>query len=99
MPSLKKQARLGCPECYQAFLAELNTITQAMHHSRQHVGKIPARQGKEVKVSSQIATLKREIDQAVNKEEYEKAAALRDEMRQLKASLREKQNDSADNAS
>jgi len=95
----KKQARLGCPECYQAFLAELNTITQAMHHSRQHVGKIPARQGKEVKVSSQIANLKREIDQAINKEEYEKAATLRDEMRQLKASLREKQDDSADNAS
>ena len=45
----KKRARLGCPECYQSFLAELSAITQAMHHNRQHVGKIPTREGSEVK--------------------------------------------------
>ncbi|MAS98791.1 MAG: UvrB/UvrC motif-containing protein [Pontiellaceae bacterium] len=80
----KKQARLGCPECYSAFSAELNTITQAMHHSRQHVGKIPAREGNEVKLSAQITSLQHKIDLAIKKEEYEKAASLRDEVRKLK---------------
>ena len=88
----KKQARLGCPECYHAFLAELNTIAQAMHHSRQHVGKIPAREGNEVKLSAQITRLQREIDLAIKKEEYETAASLRDEVRKLK-SLMENGND------
>ena len=88
----KKQARLGCPDCYNAFLAELNTIAQAMHHSRQHVGKIPNREGNEVKLSAKISNLQREIDLAIKKEEYEKAASLRDEVRKLK-SLMENNND------
>ena len=27
----KKRARLGCPECYNAFMGELSALTQAMH--------------------------------------------------------------------
>ena len=33
----KKNARLGCPECYKAFMGELSALIQAMHHNRQHV--------------------------------------------------------------
>ena len=79
----KKRARLGCPECYQSFLAELSAITQAMHHNRQHVGKIPTREGSEVKKNARIASLKKEINTAILKEEYELAAKLRDEVRML----------------
>ncbi|QBG46804.1 excinuclease ABC subunit B [Verrucomicrobia bacterium S94] len=82
----KKRARLGCPECYNAFMGELNAITQAMHHSRQHVGKIPARQGNEARVTAQIAALQKDIETAIAKEEYEVAATLRDKIRQLKES-------------
>jgi protein arginine kinase activator len=80
----KKRARLGCPECYNAFMGELNAITQAMHHSRQHVGKIPARQGNEARVTAQVAALQKDIETAIAKEEYEMAAALRDQIRALK---------------
>ncbi len=80
----KKRARLGCPECYNAFMGELSAITQAMHHSRQHVGKIPARQGNEARVTAQIAALQKDIETAIAKEEYEKAASLRDKIKALK---------------
>ncbi|MBT8042375.1 MAG: excinuclease ABC subunit B [Kiritimatiellales bacterium] len=80
----KKRARLGCPDCYQAFMGELSALTQAMHHSRQHVGKIPARQGNEARFSAQIAALQKDIETAIAKEEYETAAALRDKIRTLK---------------
>lgn len=80
----KKRARLGCPECYKAFMGELNAITQAMHHSRQHVGKIPARQGNEARITAQIAALQKEIETAIAKEEYEVAANLRDKIKSLK---------------
>lgn len=79
----KKNARLGCPECYNAFMGELNAIMQAMHHSRQHVGKIPARQGNEARITAQIASLKKDIETAIAKEEYEIAANLRDKIRAL----------------
>lgn len=80
----KKRARLGCPECYNAFMGELSALTQAMHHSRQHVGKIPARQGNEARITAQIAALQKDIETAIAKEEYEVAANLRDKIRSLK---------------
>ena len=80
----KKNARLGCPECYNAFMGELSALMQAMHHSRQHVGKIPARQGNDARISAQIASLQKDIETAIAKEEYEIAANLRDKIRALK---------------
>lgn len=84
----KKTARLGCPECYNAFMGELNALMQAMHHSRQHVGKIPARQGNEARITAQIASLQKDIETAIAKEEYEIAANLRDKIRALKEGLK-----------
>jgi protein arginine kinase activator len=82
----KKRARLGCPECYKAFMGELNALTKAMHHSGQHVGKIPARQGNEARLTAQIASLKKDIETAISKEQYEVAANLRDKIKALKES-------------
>ena len=80
----KTNARLGCPECYHSFMGELNALMQAMHHSRQHVGKIPARQGVEARITAQIASMQKDIATAITKEEYEVAANLRDKIRTLK---------------
>lgn len=80
----KKRARLGCPECYKAFMGELGALMQAMHHSRQHVGKIPARQGVEARIAAKIAVFQKEIDVAISQEKYEQAASLRDKIRELK---------------
>ncbi len=82
----KKCARLGCPECYNAFMGELSALTKAMHHSSQHVGKIPARQGNEARITAQIAALKKDIETAIAKEQYEVAANLRDKIIALKDS-------------
>lgn len=82
----KKLARLGCPECYNAFIGELNALTKAMHHSGQHVGKIPARQGSAARITAQIAALKIEIETAIAKEQYEVAANLRDKIQAIKES-------------
>jgi len=83
----KKRARLGCPECYNAFMGELSAITMAMHHSRQHVGKIPARQGNEARTTAQIAALQKDIEIAIAKEQYEVAAGLRDKIRKLREEI------------
>ncbi len=88
----KKQARLGCPECYKSFSAELTSIAQAMHHSKQHIGKIPFREGNQVRLTTKISCLQNKIDQAIKKEDYEKAADLRDEISKLKKS-KEKRDD------
>ena len=82
-----KNARLGCPNCYIAFSEELKTITQAMHHSSQHVGKIPSKQSDDIKIETKIISLKKLIDSAIKKEDYEVAAKLRDEIKKLDKKL------------
>ena len=94
----KKNARLGCPQCYNAFMGELNALMQAMHHSRQHVGKIPARQGNEARINAQIASLQKDIETAIAKEEYEIAANLRDKIRALKQGAQHSRNGEAHDA-
>lgn len=88
----KKRARLGCSECYNAFMGELNALTKAMHHSSQHVGKIPARQGNEARITAQVAALQTDIETAIAKEQYEVAANLRDRIKAMKASAQASNN-------
>ncbi|MGE4490388.1 MAG: UvrB/UvrC motif-containing protein [Kiritimatiellales bacterium] len=77
----RKSGRLGCPECYRTFMAELTAAVKAMHHSTQHLGKIPAREGMQTRLKSQIARLQKELDEAVAREDFEKAAELRDQIK------------------
>ncbi|MFA5689500.1 MAG: UvrB/UvrC motif-containing protein [Kiritimatiellales bacterium] len=77
----RKNGRLGCPDCYKTFMAELTAAVKAMHHSAQHIGKIPAREGVQTRMKSKLARLQKELDEAIAREEYERAAQLRDEMK------------------
>ena len=81
----RKSGRLGCPECYKTFMAELAVAIKAMHHSTQHVGKIPAREGIQTRIKSQIARLQKELESAVAREDYEKAATVRDQISEARA--------------
>ncbi len=76
----RKTGRLGCPDCYNTFMAELAAAVKAMHHANQHIGKIPAREGVQTRVKSKIARLKKDLDAAIAREDYEKAAGIRDQI-------------------
>lgn len=91
-----KRGRFGCPDCYNAFMGEITAITKALHHSGQHIGKIPARQGTEARISTQIAALTQDLETAVAKEQYEVAANLRDKINALKERLRQQKEGDAD---
>ncbi len=80
----RKTGRLGCPDCYKTFLAELTMAIRAMHQSSQHLGKIPAREGAQTKIKSKIARLQKELDAAVAREDFEKAVELRDRIKQCR---------------
>ena len=88
-----KKARLGCPECYKTFKVELKSITQAMHHSQEHVGKIPLKQKDNIELSDKIKNLKIQINDAIKNENYEIAAKIRDEIKQLVKESNEKISD------
>jgi len=79
----RKTGRLGCPDCYQTFMAELAAAVKAMHHGTQHVGKIPSRESSQTRMKSKIARLQKELETAVAREDYEEAAQIRDQIKRF----------------
>jgi len=82
----KAKGRLGCPDCYEAFGPVLVPLLEKVHGAGQHRGKTPERVQGALASRREIADLEHELSQAVANEEYEKAAQLRDRIRDLKGS-------------
>ena len=79
----RTSGRLGCPMDYTIFRKGLTPILEKMHGSIQHVGKVPSRAGKELIKKNELMQLRNELNKAVEKEDYEKAAELRDKIYEL----------------
>jgi protein arginine kinase activator len=79
----KKTGRLGCAQCYATFGDGLGSLLKAMHKGTTHVGKIPSRQLRALQAATEMKTLQKDLEQAIAEENYESAAVLRDQIRQL----------------
>ncbi|NLB87638.1 MAG: hypothetical protein GX790_00175 [Syntrophomonadaceae bacterium] len=84
---IKHMGKLGCSECYTAFEEELEPTLRRIHGNSRHIGRIPLRGGGTVLIKKQIADLKNQLQTAVNNEEYEKAAVIRDKIKKLEKEL------------
>ncbi len=76
--------RLGCPQCYETFSTQLQRLLRRVHGGTQHVGKIylppdPSASDLERRLDG----LRRKLNRAVEAEDFERAAELRDEIRSL----------------
>ncbi len=79
-----KTGRLGCGDCYTAFGDRLIRPIRQIHQATEHLGKIPKRGGGSVMLNKKISELEAKLKDAVNKQEFEEAAKLRDEIKDLK---------------
>jgi protein arginine kinase activator len=79
----KKTGLMGCSKCYESFENSLIPIIKRVQGNIEHVGKIPKKSGKEVMEKRQLLKLKEELNKAVVAEEYERAAKLRDQIREI----------------
>ena len=80
----RAQGLLGCPHDYEEFKDLLLPLIERAHDgSGQHVGKAPGQTDQAGRRRARIMRLRRELDSAVTTEDYEKAAKLRDELKQL----------------
>ena len=84
---LARRGRLGCPACYAVFSAELTSPLRALHGQAHHEGRVSAGYRARRETEGRISALKSQLTAAVEAEEYERAAALRDEIRGLEATL------------
>jgi len=81
----KKAGRLGCPECYRTFAEALEGLLKTMHKGTRHVGKVPESLRQNRDVSERLNALQKKLAKAIEKEDFEGAAVLRDEIKQLTA--------------
>jgi protein arginine kinase activator len=81
---LKRLGRLGCAQCYEHFEQHLRNLLRRLHGGTQHVGKISAvPESDDVDRAAQLQSLRRSLQRAIEAEDFEHAAALRDQIRRL----------------
>jgi protein arginine kinase activator len=76
---------LGCPGCYSAFEAPLTGLLERAHEGgNHHIGKVPRRGGGASEQRQlQITRIRKRLNDAVDAEDYELAAQLRDDLADL----------------
>ena len=83
----KRTGKLGCAECYQSFRHEMDPILKNIQGSNRHDGKYPHKAGAGMLNRRKIDKLRLELTKAIEDEEYENAASLRDQIRELEANM------------
>jgi len=80
----RQTGRLGCPHCYETFSDHLPRLLRRIHGSTKHVGKVylpPDPSASEME--KRLEGLRRKLERAVQSEDFERAAELRDQIRDL----------------
>ncbi|MDF1729208.1 MAG: UvrB/UvrC motif-containing protein [Sulfitobacter sp.] len=81
---LRKVGRLGCPQCYDIFNTDLQPTLERIHGAVRHKGRLPGNQSTEERDRMErIQNLRTRLETAIQSEQFEVAADLRDELGSL----------------
>ena len=83
----RKQGRLGCPQDYLVFAEALAPLLENIHGETEHIGKCPRRAPEGSRDQYELIRLRNELQTAVEAEDYEKAAQLRDRIGELESAF------------
>lgn len=83
----KRIGKFGCGKCYYTFSDKLDPLFRRVHNGNiRHQGKIPKRKGGSLHIKKQITALRSELQRQIQIENFEEAASLRDQIRELERS-------------
>ena len=88
LAEFRRRGRLGCSACYATFREELESLVRRIHGSTEHSGRVPGSLEPTEGPRREIVRLRAELERAVKREGYERAAALRDLIRQKEKALK-----------
>jgi protein arginine kinase activator len=84
LDQFRKEGVLGCPGDYEVFKDSLEPLLEKAHSGKtRHVGKLPSKMPADEVSKVKIANMKQDLQRAVETEDYETAARLRDQINQL----------------
>jgi protein arginine kinase activator len=84
----RNQGRLGCPHDYVHFEKELSPLIANIHGETRHTGKRPRGHESGTDERTELIRLRREMEEAKQKEHYERAAQIRDQIRDLEQQVK-----------
>ncbi|MCD6385088.1 UvrB/UvrC motif-containing protein [Candidatus Sumerlaeota bacterium] len=87
LETYKNSLFLGCSGCYESFDKQVVSDLRRLHGSTQHVGKVPPRFRERIDRQRRINQIQRELERAIEEENFEKAALLRDQIRSLQEQM------------
>ncbi len=87
----RREGKVGCKECYNYFGDYMPSLLRRIHGSTVHNGKVPKKGHEELKMRRQIDDLRDKLKIAINEEDFEQAAVLRDQIRALEQTEQSKQ--------
>ena len=89
---IKRTGKVGCADCYDTFFSELMPTIRNIHGNTEHKGKRPnvieytVNEDKKDQTESaedKLSALRAELKKAIEDENFERAAQLRDEIKEL----------------
>ena len=84
--AFQRTGRLGCPHCYTDFNPYLKKILKKIHGSSLHVGKVYLPPDpRSDQLDQKLEFLRKGMTRAIQREEFEKAALLRDEITRVES--------------
>ena len=81
--AFRKAGRFGCGKCYDAFRPQVEASLKSVHGATRHEGKLPNRLSAELLYKRELVHSRDALRKAVEQENYEEAARLRDRIRVL----------------
>lgn len=83
----RQSGLLGCSKCYESFAEKLVSLLRRAHDGGDHhVGKVPKRSGTCLVKQERLSALRKQLKECIELEQYEKAAAVRDEISEIERS-------------
>ena len=79
----RNTGRLGCPFDYTHFAEDLEPLLINIHDSTEHSGKRPRRAAASADSQAQMIQLRREMEEAIEREDYERASEIRDDLKRI----------------
>ncbi len=80
--------KVGCAQCYKTFSDRLIPLIQHIHGNTKHIGKIPGGNMLQKRPNEQLSVMKRELREAIDTENFEHAADLRDKIKEIERELK-----------
>lgn len=82
LEQFRKEAVLGCPYDYEVFEKSLSPLIEEAHDGQVvHCGKVPSKTPEDAKKQIELLNLRQQLEIAVQAEDYELAAKLRDKIK------------------